>query len=81
MLPPIARDRASTLLGQAVTGDQLVIIGDTPHDMTCGSGIGARAIAVATGGFPIDELRALDPVAAFDDFTDTACVLKAILDA
>jgi len=81
MLPPIARDRASTLLGQAVSGDQLVIIGDTPHDMTCGNGIGARAIAVATGGFPLDELRELDPVAAFDDFTDTACVLEAILDA
>ena len=81
MLPPIARDRASTLLGQPVVGDQLVIIGDTPYDLTCGNGIGARAIAVATGGFPMEELRAHDPAAAFDDFTDTSRVLEAILDA
>lgn len=81
MLPPIARDRASTLLGREVPADRLVIIGDTEHDMTCGQPIGARAIGVATGGVPRAALEAHAPAAVFDDFTDTDRVLEAILDA
>jgi phosphoglycolate phosphatase-like HAD superfamily hydrolase len=49
--------------------------------VTCGRGVGARAIAVATGGFPRAELESHGPVAAFDDLADTARVLEAILDA
>lgn len=81
MLPPIARDRASALLGHEVAGDRLVIIGDTPADVQCGRGIGARAIAVATGGFTVDELAAHDPSATFADLSDTVRVLEAIRDA
>jgi phosphoglycolate phosphatase len=81
MLPPIAQRRASELLGRAVPGDRLVIIGDTVHDMTCGKGVGARAIGVATGGVPREELVAESPAAVFDDFADTARVMEAILDA
>lgn len=81
MLPPIARERASAHLGRAISGNQLVIIGDTEHDMTCGQGVGARAIGVATGGVPRATLESHAPVAVFDDFTDTARVLEAILDA
>lgn len=80
-LPPIARARASELLGAEVPGDRLVIIGDTPADVECGRGIGARAIAVATGGFTTDELRTHRPAAAFDDLRETARVLEAIRDA
>lgn len=81
MLPPIARDRARRFLGREVAGEQLVIIGDTAHDMTCGLGIGARAIGVATGGVSRDELATHAPTAVFDDLADTARVLEAILDA
>ena len=81
MLPPIARQRASALLGHEVPGDRLVIIGDTPADMTCGLGIGARAIGVATGGFGLEELTGYAPAAAFADLSDTERVVEAILDA
>ncbi len=81
MLPPIARDRASALLGRDVAGDQLVIIGDTPFDVTCGRGVGARAIAVATGGFGRAELESHGPDAMFDDLSDTARVMEAIIHA
>lgn len=81
MLPPIARQRASAFLGHEVPGDRLVIIGDTEHDMTCGLGVGARAIGVATGGVSRQDLEAHAPSAVFDDFTDTARVMEAILDA
>jgi phosphoglycolate phosphatase-like HAD superfamily hydrolase len=81
MLPPIARERASAFLGRDVAGDQLVIIGDTPFDVTCGRGVGARAIAVATGGFGRAELESHGPDAMFDDLSDTARVMEAIIHA
>ncbi len=81
MLPAVARARASALLGYEVPGDRLVIVGDTPADVQCGLGIGARAIAVATGGYGLDELRSHEPCASFADLTDTARVMKAIRDA
>jgi phosphoglycolate phosphatase len=81
MLPPIAKERASALLGREVRGEDLVIIGDTPADMTCGLGVGARAIGVTTGGYKADELHAHAPHAVFPDLSDTRTVLEAILNA
>src|SRR5947208_2063969 len=43
-LPEIAQRRARDLLGVEVPGSNVVIIGDTPADVECGRGIGARAI-------------------------------------
>jgi phosphoglycolate phosphatase len=40
-----------------VAGDRMFVIGDTPHDITCANAIGARTIAVATGGYSIEELE------------------------
>lgn len=37
------------------------VIGDTPHDIHCANAIGVRTIAVATGGYDLEELRAHDP--------------------
>jgi phosphoglycolate phosphatase-like HAD superfamily hydrolase len=41
-LPAIAQRRAAALLGHAVAGEALVVIGDTPADVECGRGIGAQ---------------------------------------
>lgn len=81
MLAPIALARARRFLGREVAGDELVIIGDTPADMTCGQGVGARAIGVTTGGFAAAELEAHGPRAIFTDLSDTGRVMDAILDA
>jgi phosphoglycolate phosphatase-like HAD superfamily hydrolase len=77
-LPPIARRRASELLGGEIAGERFVVIGDTPADMTCGRGIGARAIGVATGRYGVDELLSHGAYAAFPDLTDTAALVAAI---
>ena len=77
-LPPIALQRAGELLGATVAGEDIVVIGDTPADMTCGRGIGARAIGVATGRYRAAELLEHGAHAAFDDLTDTASVIDAI---
>jgi phosphoglycolate phosphatase-like HAD superfamily hydrolase len=43
----------------------LFVIGDTPHDIDCASSIGARTIAVATGGYSLEELEAHKPWRVF----------------
>jgi phosphoglycolate phosphatase len=78
-LPAIARARAEALLGTSIEGCDVVVIGDTPADMGCGRGIGARAIGVATGRYSTDALRACNASAVFTDLSDTAAVMRAIL--
>ena len=63
-----ADDRcASARAGEACrdrSSDQGVfVIGDTPHDIHCANAIGARTIAVATGGYSLDELRVASALA------------------
>ena len=78
-LPPIARRRAGELLGAEIAGDRFVVIGDTPADMTCGRGIGARAIGVATGRYGVDELLSHGASAAFPNLSDTEALVSAIV--
>lgn len=78
-LPPIAVERAEPLLGRRAAGDEIVIIGDTPADVTCGAALGVRAIAVATGHYSVDELHAAGAAAVFPDLADTEAVLEAML--
>ena len=78
-LPAIARQRAEALLGRQIHGSDVVVIGDTPADMGCGRGIGARAIGVATGRYSVDDLRACGAAAVFEDLSDTAAAVRAIM--
>lgn len=80
-LPAIALARARAALAAELNGDQLVIIGDTPNDIACGRGVGARCIAVATGNYRVSDLEAHSPHAAFADLSDTDSVMRAIDDA
>jgi phosphoglycolate phosphatase len=80
-LPEIARRRAEALLGAPVSGRDVVVIGDTPADIACGIGIGARAIGVATGRYTVEELEACNAAAVFADLSDTDAVVRAIMEA
>jgi len=78
-LPAVAAARAAPIMGRTPTGHEIVIIGDTPADMTCGQGVGARAVGVATGFHSVAELVATGAHAAFETLADTPAVLDAIL--
>lgn len=78
-LPEIAARRAEPFFGRIPRGPEVVIIGDTPADIRCGSDIAARAVAVATGAYSVADLAACGPHAVFEDFSDTERVLEAIL--
>jgi phosphoglycolate phosphatase len=78
MLPPLALDRARAYAGNDFLPEQIVIVGDTPGDITCAESIGARTIAVATGPFDVNELRAHHPDHLFETLIDTTTILAAI---
>jgi phosphoglycolate phosphatase-like HAD superfamily hydrolase len=77
-LGPVALRRARERLGVEFPPENVFVIGDTPHDIACGKVIGARTIAVATGRYSVDELRAHAPSAIFPDLSDTAAFLHSI---
>ena len=56
-----ARARGSRLLGGQLRGDEIVVVGDTPFDIRCGKFIGAKVLAVATGGATLAELKRHQP--------------------
>ena len=49
--------RARRVLGQELQPQEVVVIGDTPFDVRCGKFIGAKTVAVATGGSKLEELK------------------------
>lgn len=77
-LPRVAYQRAQQHTGHRFEGEQIVIVGDTPADVTCGRSIGARALAVATGPYLLTELIAHQPSSAFATLSVTDEVLAAI---
>lgn len=62
-----ALKRGSRVLGQELRGEQVLVIGDTPLDIRCGRAIGAKVLAVATGGATLDELKRHQPDWAVED--------------
>jgi phosphoglycolate phosphatase len=63
----VAHQRVSRILGTELRGEEVLVVGDTPHDIRCGRAIGARVLAVATGGASLDELKAHQPNWAVPD--------------
>jgi phosphoglycolate phosphatase len=72
--------RALELAQQAgPVGDETIfVIGDTPHDIECAKPIGAKTIAVATGGYSVDELRPHDPWRLFETLPPPAEFLRLL---
>jgi phosphoglycolate phosphatase-like HAD superfamily hydrolase len=76
-LPAVARRRAGQPGGDPYPRTDTAVIGDTPLDIACARADGVRAVAVATGPFGLDDLRAADDVAA--DAADLRHVLARLV--
>jgi phosphoglycolate phosphatase-like HAD superfamily hydrolase len=61
--------RGRRLLGGNLRGEEILVVGDTPHDVRCGKHIGAKVLAVATGGAMLEELQNHQPDWAVADLT------------
>jgi phosphoglycolate phosphatase len=79
-LPAVAQRRAREELGLAIDGRDVVVIGDTPADLSCGRAIGARAIGVATGHYSVEDLLPYQAAAVFPDLSSTNDVVRAIFE-
>jgi phosphoglycolate phosphatase len=61
VIAAIARDRGARVLGRSLEGEEVLVVGDTPLDIDCARAIGARVLAVATGGYSRAQLRLHHP--------------------
>jgi phosphoglycolate phosphatase len=73
--PTIARralEVAAEHAGADISPDSTFVIGDTPHDIRCGQGIGARTVAVASGSYDLEELAEHNPWLALERLPEPA---------
>ena len=77
-LVPVALRRARERGLADVPPSRVLVVGDTPHDVACAHAVGARAVAVATGGYDVDRLRETGADHVFKDLSDTAAFLKLL---
>jgi phosphoglycolate phosphatase len=66
----VAKQRGEEMLGRPLAGNEIVVIGDTPLDIACATSIGARCLAVSTGGHPLEELLPCSPTWAVRNVRD-----------
>jgi phosphoglycolate phosphatase-like HAD superfamily hydrolase len=64
-----ALERGRRVLGKNLSPSEIIVIGDTPFDVRCGKFIGAKVLAVATGGATLDELKKCQPDWAVENLT------------
>jgi phosphoglycolate phosphatase-like HAD superfamily hydrolase len=69
---------AQAHLAERFDRDRVWVIGDTPLDVESGRSIGARTVAVTTGGYLNDELAAANPDFLLTDLTHLPRVVAEI---
>ena len=77
-LVPVAIERARECGVAHAAPEDVVVVGDTPHDIACARAVGARPIGVATGNYSVDDLRASGAEAVFDNLRNTESFLKLL---
>jgi phosphoglycolate phosphatase len=77
-LPPRAVALAQKHNPHPFAKKEIVIIGDTPNDIHCGRHLSVRVIAVATGPYSQEVLKAEGADFVLADLSDKAKVFEAI---
>jgi phosphoglycolate phosphatase len=73
----IALRKTREVLGVELAAADVLLIGDTPFDVGAAHENGARAIAVATGPFTVDQLQQTGAEAVLKDLSDLTQFLNA----
>lgn len=74
----IGAERGAARLGHPRAACRVVVIGDTPRDVSAARAIDAEAIAVATGPFSVDELAACEPDAVYSDLSAPGALVRLL---
>jgi phosphoglycolate phosphatase-like HAD superfamily hydrolase len=69
-LTTIALKRAALVYGEAVTADQALVVGDTPHDVEGAHAAGIACVGVGAYHFTADQLREAGADYAIDSLLD-----------
>ena len=77
-LVPVAIARAREHGVGSVPSANVIVVGDTPNDIECARVANATPVAVATGSYSVDQLRAAGADIVFSDLSDTAAFLKLL---
>lgn len=72
----LAVKRAEERAGRTFT--KRFLVGDTPNDVRAAHAVGAKAVAVCTGSFTREELRATGAEFLLDDLSDSPAVLRLL---
>ena len=75
-LTAVGIDRCRDITGREHTGHEVIVIGDTVHDIQCAHAHGCRCIGVATGGYTTGDLAHAD--LTLEDLTDTGRIMEWI---
>ena len=77
-LVPIAVARAREHGVDGIALANVIVVGDTPNDVECALVAGATPVAVATGSYSAQQLRAAGADLVFEDLSDTAAFLQLL---
>jgi phosphoglycolate phosphatase len=77
-LVPFAVERARACGLPDIDDADVIVVGDTPHDVTCAQVAGATAVAVATGSSSVEELRGTGAQHVFEDLGEVEAFLRLL---
>ena len=77
-LVPFAIARARECGLDEVAAHDVLVIGDTPHDVACAKAVGAVPVAVATGSYSTGQLRQSGAEVVFEDLSETDAFLTLL---
>jgi len=75
-LVPIALARARALGLGDTSFERVIVVGDTPNDVACARAVGAVPVAVATGTYSVEQLKASGAPFVFRDLADVESFLR-----
>ena len=78
VLVPFAVERAKQCGLPEISPSDVLVVGDTPHDVACAHAAGAVPVAVATGGYTVEQLRESGAEIVFKDLSDTEEFLRLL---
>jgi phosphoglycolate phosphatase len=79
-LVPMALERVQRLRGEAYAPDEVWVVGDTEHDLSCARAAGVRCLLVGTNWDGVDDLTELEPDHFARDLSETDALVTILLD-
>lgn len=77
-LVSFAVNRAAACGLPALQPRDVLVVGDTPHDIACARYSGAVGVGVATGGYTVEQLREASADVVFSDLSNTTAFLDLL---